>query len=104
MGFVAAEIMPRTLLALPASQLTPEGVNAAIRRIKNFKTDILCRPWYFGDLQQHVPNNADRTVLPQNHVFVQKEGCSGIAPLPGNTLDSIRHAESPQRPQRTSKP
>jgi len=96
MGFVAAEIITRTLLGLPAGQLTQPGVNAAIKRVKNFKTDILCKPWYFGDLQEHVPNNADRTVVPQNHVFVQKEGCFDIAPLPGNNLDTIRQAESQQ--------
>jgi branched-chain amino acid transport system substrate-binding protein len=96
MGFVAAAIITKTLLALPEDQLTVAGVNAAIRKIKNFKTDILCKPWYFGDLQYHVPNNVDRTVVPQNHVFVQKEDCFAIANLPGNNLDSIRAAETSQ--------
>ena len=96
MGFVAAEIITRTLLSLPSDQLTKQGINAAIRRIKDFKTDILCKPWYFGDLQQHVPNSWDRTVVPENHVFVQKEGCFQIAPLSGNNLDAIRVAERAQ--------
>jgi branched-chain amino acid transport system substrate-binding protein len=96
MGFLAAEIITRTLLGLSADQLTQAGVNAAVRRIKDFKTDILCKPWYFGDLPAHVPNNADRTVVPQNHVFVQKEGCFDIAALPGNPLDRIRQAERQQ--------
>ena len=96
MGFVAAEIITQTLLALPADKLTPQGVNAAIRAIKNFKTDILCKPWYFGDLTAHVPNNADRTVIPQNHTFLQKEGCFDIAALPGNNLDQIRQTEKTQ--------
>lgn len=96
MGFVAGKIIVQTLLDLPADQLTQQGVNAAIRKIKNFKTDILCRPWYFGDLPYHVANNADRTVVPQNHVFVQKEGCFDIAPLPGNNLDQIRQIEKQQ--------
>jgi branched-chain amino acid transport system substrate-binding protein len=96
MGFVAAEIITHTLLQLPESQLTPQGVNAAIRRIKNFKTDILCKPWYFGDLPYHVANSADRTAVPSNHVFVEKEGCFDIAPLQGNNLDAIRQAEKQQ--------
>jgi branched-chain amino acid transport system substrate-binding protein len=96
MGFVAAAIITKTMLGLPPDQLTVAGVNAAIRKIKNFKTDILCRPWYFGDLQYHVPNNYDRTVVPQNHVFVQKEDCFQIAALPGNNLESIRAAETSQ--------
>jgi branched-chain amino acid transport system substrate-binding protein len=96
MGFVAADIMTHTLLSLSDSQLTVQGVNTAIRQVKDFKTDILCRPWYFGDLQQHVPNNADRTVVPENHAFVQKQGCFEIAPFPGNNLDSIRQVEKSQ--------
>lgn len=96
MGFTAAAIIVHTLLQLSADQLTPEGVNAAIRKIKNFKTDILCRPWYFGDLQAHVPNNVDRTVVPNNHVFTQKEDCFDIAAIPGNPLDQIRQAEKAQ--------
>jgi len=96
MGFVAADIITHTLLQLPADQLTQSGVNAAIRKIKDFKTDILCQPWYYGDLPYHVPNNADRTVVPSNHVFVQKQGCFSIAALPGNNLDAIRQAEKAQ--------
>jgi len=96
MGFVAAAIITHTLLQLPESQLTPQGVNTAIRQIKNFKTDILCKPWYFGDLPYHVGNNADRTVVPNNHRFVQKEACFDIAPLPGNNLEQIRQAEKQQ--------
>jgi branched-chain amino acid transport system substrate-binding protein len=93
MGFVAAKIITDTLLKLPPNELTPRTVNAAIRQIKDFKTDILCKPWYFGDLPYHVPDNADRTVVPENHVFVQKEGCFDIAALSGNDLDAIRQAE-----------
>jgi branched-chain amino acid transport system substrate-binding protein len=96
MGFVAAKIITDTLLGMSADQLTPTGVNAAIRKIKNFKTDILCKPWYFGDLANHVANNTDRTVVPQNHVFVQKEACFDIAALPGNPLDTIRQTEKSQ--------
>jgi branched-chain amino acid transport system substrate-binding protein len=97
MGFVAADIITQTLLKLPADQLTQTGVNAAIRQIKDFKTDVLCKPWYFGDLPNHVPNNSDRTVVPQNHLYVQKEDCFDIAAIAGaNPLDSIRQAEKAQ--------
>ena len=96
MGFVAADIITTTLLQLPPDQLTQQGVNAAIRNIKNFQTDILCSPWYFGNLSQHVPNNVDRTVVPQDHAMVQKEDCFPIAALPGNNLDTIRQAEQAQ--------
>ena len=96
MGFVSAAVITRTLLDLPPDQLTQQGVNAAIRNIKSFKTDILCQPWYFGDLQFHVPNNVDRTVVPNNRAMVQKEDCFQIAALPGNNLEQIRAAEAAQ--------
>ena len=73
-----------------------QGANQAIRQVKNFNTDILCKPWYFGDLQVHVSNNVDRTVVPQNGVMVQKQGCFDIAPLQGNNLDTIRQTEKSQ--------
>jgi branched-chain amino acid transport system substrate-binding protein len=96
MGFVAADIITTTLLQLPPEQLTQSGVNAAIRNIKNFQTDILCQPWYFGDLAFHVPNNVDRTVVPQDQAMIQQEDCFQIAALPDNNLDAIRAAEQAQ--------
>jgi branched-chain amino acid transport system substrate-binding protein len=97
MGFLSAAIITRTLLQLPPDQLTQAGVNAAIRRIKDFKTDLLCRPWYFGNLLAHVPVNVDWTVVPENHVFVQREGCFAIAAMPVDPLAQIRVAEQQQR-------
>jgi branched-chain amino acid transport system substrate-binding protein len=96
MGFMAAAIITHTLLQMPADQLTQPGINAAIRNTKDYKTDILCKPWYFGNLQQHVANNVDRTVVPKNHTYVQKEGCFPIAALPGDNLDQIRQTEQQQ--------
>jgi branched-chain amino acid transport system substrate-binding protein len=95
-GFVPADIITKTLLQLPADQLTPQGVNAALKNIKNFKTDLLCRPWYFGAAPYHVPNNTDRTVAPDNKTMVQKQGCFDIAALPGNNLTQIRQQEKAQ--------
>lgn len=96
MGFIAARIVTADMLKLPADQLTVQGVNAAIKDTKDFKNDIHCKPWYFGDAPYHVPNNTDRTVTPQNHVMVQKQGCFAIAPLPDNNLSAIRQTEQQQ--------
>ncbi len=88
MGFLDARIAAEVLLTLKPSQLTAAGVNAAFLKVKNFKTDILCRPWYYGNLPGHVPNNWDRTVVPQDGKMVQKEGCF---PISGIT-DEIENA------------
>jgi len=47
--------------------------------VKNFKTDILCAPWYYGDAPLHIPNHTDLTTTPRNGVMVQKEGCFNIS-------------------------
>ena len=44
--------------------------------MKDFKTDILCKPWYFGDAPLHIPNNVDRTVTPKDGVMVEKRSAS----------------------------
>jgi branched-chain amino acid transport system substrate-binding protein len=79
MGFLAAKIVSDTLMKLPAGDLNRQKVNEAIHDISGYKTDILCKPWYFGDLPAHVPNNADRTIVTQGGKFAPKEGCFDIA-------------------------
>ena len=47
--------------------------------MKNFKSDLWCKPWYYGPGKSHAGNRWDRTVVPNNHTFIQKEGCFEIA-------------------------
>ncbi len=78
MGFVAAKMFTDTLLKLPEDQLNKEGINKAVLGIKNYKTDVLCKPWYFQEMKLHVPNNTDLTVTPKDGKMVQQEGCTDI--------------------------
>jgi branched-chain amino acid transport system substrate-binding protein len=78
MGFVAAKVFTDTVLELPEDKLNKEGINDAILNIKNYKTDILCKPWYFQKMRLHVPNTADRTVTPKDGKMVEAEGCTDI--------------------------
>ena len=54
MGFVAAKMFVDTMLKVPEDQLNKEGINEALLDIKNYKTDILCKPWYFQKMKLHV--------------------------------------------------
>ena len=65
--------------------VTKESVNEAFKDTKDFKTDILCKPWSWGG-EQYLSNYADRTIVPQDHKFVQKEDCFNIAAVPSNFL------------------
>jgi branched-chain amino acid transport system substrate-binding protein len=78
MGFVAAKMFTDTALKIPEDQLNKEGINKAVLDIKNYKTDILCKPWYFQKMKLHVPNNTDRTVTPKGGKMVELEGCTDI--------------------------
>ena len=50
-----------------------KNVNTAIKSLKDFKTDILCRPWYYGNAPLHIPNNVDWTTTPKNGKMVIKD-------------------------------
>src|SRR5215218_3327423 len=78
MGFVAAKMFTDTVLKLPEDKLNKEGINQALLDIKNYKTDVLCKPWYFQEMDKHVPNNNDRTVTPKDGKMVEAEGCTDI--------------------------
>jgi branched-chain amino acid transport system substrate-binding protein len=91
-GFLAAKILTDTLLQLPEDQLTQEGINAAIAEITNYQTDLLCKPWYYGPGPNHVPNNADWTVVLQGDTFAEAEGCVDI-PGSDDVLPVVREQE-----------
>jgi branched-chain amino acid transport system substrate-binding protein len=78
MGFLEARIATDALLKVKGDY-TPKSVNAAFKAVKDFKTDILCKPWYYGDASLHIPNNTDRTTTPQGGKMVEKEGCFPIS-------------------------
>src|SRR2546423_4736236 len=78
MGFTEAAIATKALLGVQGDP-TAKSVNAAFKDVKDFKTDILCKPWYYGDAPLHIPNNTDRTVTPQGGHMVQKEDCFPIS-------------------------
>jgi branched-chain amino acid transport system substrate-binding protein len=78
MGFVEAKIATAALLNMKAPYTLPR-VNAAFAAVRNFRTDILCSPWYFGKVPVHIANNVDRTVTPNNGKMVVKEPCFKIS-------------------------
>jgi branched-chain amino acid transport system substrate-binding protein len=79
MGFLSAKIVADTLQDVPADKLTREGVNAAIKAVHDLKTGMLCKPWYFGDLDAHIPSNTNRTLTPKGGAFVEAKGCTEMA-------------------------
>ena len=47
MGFMAGKFSTAALLSIKGP-VTAKSYNAAVRKLKNIKTDMLCKPWYVG--------------------------------------------------------
>ena len=94
MGFVEASIATKALMSVQGDP-TAESVNAAFKGVKDFQTDILCKPWYYGDGPLHIPNNTDRTTTPQDGKMVQKEDCFAISDI-DPAIKQVRDLEAQQ--------
>jgi len=91
MGFMDALLATKALMTIKG-EYTKKSVNDAFKALKDVKTDILCNPWTFGD-GVRLANDADRTIVPQDHEFVKKEKCFDIAALPSNNLEEQRSGQ-----------
>ena len=49
MGFVTAKLAVEAMLTIPADQISRETVTAAIQNVQDFKSDMLCKSWAFGE-------------------------------------------------------
>ncbi|MEZ5407075.1 MAG: ABC transporter substrate-binding protein [Acidimicrobiales bacterium] len=98
MGFMIGRIVVHTLLEMdPADLDDPVKVNDAIVNIKNFNTDIVCKPWYYGKLDAHVPNNWDYNVVPNGtDVMEMDKDCFEIEAV-DDILKDVRKAEVEQK-------
>src|SRR4051794_32603054 len=79
MGFQMGQFVTQALESIKGGTYDIKTVNAAIKSLKGVKTDILCRPWYYGTAPLHIPNNVDWTTTPKNGKMVIKDGCIPIA-------------------------
>jgi branched-chain amino acid transport system substrate-binding protein len=79
MGFTMGQILVQALESIEGEDYSLKTVNKAIADVKGFKTDILCRPWYYGEAPLHIPNNVDWTTTPKNGKMVIKEDCFNIS-------------------------
>jgi branched-chain amino acid transport system substrate-binding protein len=93
MGYLAGRVATDALLSIKGD-ITKDSVNAAFKAVKNFTSDLWCKPWYFDStVGSNVSNNTDITVSPKDGKMVQTEQCFEIAELPQNPLQQIRAKE-----------
>ena len=78
MGFMVGKFATAALMSVKG-EITAKSYNAAVRNLKNVKTDMLCKPWYVGkNLAYHIPNNWDITVTYKAGKVVQEDKCFAI--------------------------
>ena len=78
MGFVQGKVASDAMMKIKGDY-TIKSVNEAFKNVKNFKTDILCEPYYIGDGPLHIPNHTDYTTTPKDGVMKIKEDCFKIS-------------------------
>jgi branched-chain amino acid transport system substrate-binding protein len=80
MGYLVGKFAVNALLSIKGS-ITAKSYNAAVVALKNQKSDILCKPWYVGNLAYHIPNNTNIIVDYKNKQVVVRSGCTNFAPI-----------------------
>jgi branched-chain amino acid transport system substrate-binding protein len=81
MGFVQGEVMTHALESITGSY-TIASVSAALKGVSDFNTGLLCQAFTYGDYSEHIPNNMDYTVTPDNGKFVEASTGGGCTLIP----------------------
>src|SRR5580765_2057778 len=77
MGFMDGMFATMALLNVKGP-ITAKSYNAAVKGLTNQKTDMLCKPFYVGNIPYHIPNNWDITVDYKGGNVIVKEKCFAI--------------------------
>ncbi len=78
MGFVLGKYLVQALETIHGPY-TMASVNAAIKGIKDYHSEMQCQPWVYGNYPLHIPNNSDFTTTPDNGRMVTAKGCTPIS-------------------------
>jgi branched-chain amino acid transport system substrate-binding protein len=81
MGFTIGEIATHALESVTGAY-TIASVSAALKAVSNYNTGMLCQGYTYGSYPEHIPNNMDYTVTPDNGKFVEAStggGCTLIS-------------------------
>ncbi len=93
-GWLSANVAVSTLLKLPEDQLNKEGINAAFAAASGYESDLLCVPWYYGQLPTKLANNSVSMLSFADRKFSVISGCNPLPATSINHLDDIRAWEA----------
>ena len=80
MGYLDGKFAVNALMSIKGA-ITAKSYNIAVKGLKDQKTDILCKPWYVGNLAYHIPNNTNIIVDYKNKNVVVRSGCTNFLPV-----------------------
>ena len=83
MGFVIGEIATHALETI-TGPYTIASVSAAFKAVDNYNTGLLCQGYVYGNYPEHIPNNMDYTVTPDNGKFVVASNGGGCTLISAN--------------------
>ena len=75
MGFLDGKFAVNALMAVKGA-ITAKSYNAAVKNLTKQKSDILCKPFYVGNIPYHIPNNTNIIVDYKDKAVVVKKGCT----------------------------
>lgn len=92
-GWTAANAAVAAILNLPEAQLNKKGINAAFSKATGYKNDMLCVPWYYGDLPTKLADSSVRMFDFADKKFAQVSDCTPLPATSINHLHEIRDRE-----------
>ncbi|WP_293936325.1 ABC transporter substrate-binding protein [Iodobacter sp.] len=77
-GYLSARLTTETLLKLDPAKITRASVSEALRKIVDFKSELLCRPFYIGTGKRHNANNYSRVASSTGTGWAVRSECSAV--------------------------
>lgn len=75
-GYLAARLVTETMLKMDPKKITRATVTQALARVTDFRSDILCKPFYVGSGNRHNANNSGPMMQVDGGIFtLASNGC-----------------------------
>lgn len=94
LGFLSANMFVDTLMKMDPARIDRASVTRALRGIRNYRSDLVCAPWYFGPGDRHMPNHEGMMVQYEGSGFKLVSGCF---PVHSKYLDPIYALEKKEK-------
>lgn len=90
-GYLSARLFTEAMLKLDPAKIDRETTTAALRAVKDFKSDILCKPFSVGNGATHNANNYGRAATPDDSGWKMVSECAAIEDI---ELKTVRDDEA----------